>query len=312
MPEQVDFPRGEFQLIEWVRQRTAFHSQVPIGIGDDAALLAPTPGEEVLVTTDMLMDRRHFIVGETPPELIGRKSLAVNLSDIAAMGGRPLAAFISWALPRHCGRDLAQSLFTGMVELAKEFDVSIAGGDTNSWDGPLVINVTLVGETVGQRRILRSGAQPGDVIFVTGPLGGSLAGRHLTFTPRVREAIDLTQRVRVNSMLDLSDGIASDLRHILYQSRVGATLDAPSIPIHPDVDRQLPPSDQLRKALTDGEDFELLFTVSPGDAELLLAHPLKGCRPIRIGTIDTELGCRIHTERGVEPLPIGGWEHPLD
>jgi thiamine-monophosphate kinase len=312
MSGQVEFPRGEFQLIDWVRQRSAPHPQVPVGIGDDAALLVPTPGEEVIVTTDMLMDGRHFIVGETPPELIGRKALAVNLSDIAAMGGRPLAAFISWALPRHLGRNLAQSLFAGMAELAEDFQTSIAGGDTNSWDGPLVINVTLVGETVGQRRILRSGAQPGDVILVTGPLGGSLAGRHLTFTPRVREALELTQRVHVTSMLDLSDGIASDLRHILNQSRVGATLDAVAIPIHPDVDRQLPQPEQLRKALTDGEDFELLLTVSSGDADRLLASPPAGCVLTRIGTIDAELGSRIRTERGVEPLLTGGWEHPLD
>ena len=312
MSGQVEFLRGEFQLIDWVRQRSVSYPQVPVGIGDDAALLSPTSGEEVIVTTDMLMDGRHFIVGQTPPELIGRKSLAVNLSDIAAMGGRPIAAFISWALPRHQGRDLAKSLFTGMADLAREFDVSIAGGDTNSWDGPLVINVTVVGETIGQRRILRSGAQPGDVIFVTGPLGGSLAGRHLTFTPRINEAIDLVQRVRVNAMLDLSDGVASDLRHILNQSRVGATLDARSIPIHTDVDRQLPHKEQLRKALTDGEDFELLFTVSRSDAEQLLANPSLGWKPIQIGSIDAELGCRIQTENGIEPFPTGGWEHPLD
>lgn len=312
MSGQVEFLRGEFRLIDWVRQRSGPHPQVPVGIGDDAALLAPTPGEEVIVTTDMLMDGRHFIVGETPPEWIGRKALAVNLSDIAAMGGRPLAAFISWALPRNRGRDLAESLFAGMAQLAREFNVSIAGGDTNSWDGPLVINVTLVGETIGQRRILRSGARPGDVILVTGPLGGSLAGRHLTFTPRVHEAIELSQRVHINAMLDLSDGVASDLRHVLNQSQVGATLDANSIPIHPDVDRQLPHSEQLRKALTDGEDFELLLTVSPIEAEKLLANPPQGYSLFRIGVIDAELGARIKTERGIEPLPTGGWEHPLD
>lgn len=312
MSGQVEFLRGEFRLIDWVRQRSGPHPQVPVGIGDDAALLTPTPGEEVIVTTDMLMDGRHFIVGETPPEWIGRKALAVNLSDIAAMGGRPLAAFISWALPRNRGRDLAESLFAGMAQLAREFNVSIAGGDTNSWDGPLVINVTLVGETIGQRRILRSGARPGDVILVTGPLGGSLAGRHLTFTPRVHDAIELSQRVQINAMLDLSDGVASDLRHVLNQSQVGATLDANSIPIHPDVDRQLPQSEQLRKALTDGEDFELMLTVSPIEAEKLLANPPQGYSLFRIGVIDAELGARIKTERGIEPLPTGGWEHPLD
>ncbi len=303
---------GEFQLIDWIRARSAQHPQVPVGIGDDAALLVPTPGEEVIVTTDMLLDGRHFIVGQAAPELIGRKALAVNLSDIAAMGGRPLAAFISWALPRRGGRDFAQSLFTGMSKLAAAFDVAIAGGDTNSWDGPLVINVTLVGETVGGRRILRSGAQPGDSVFVSGPLGGSLGGRHLTFTPRVREALDLVQRVRVSAMLDLSDGMASDLRHILDQSGVGATLDARSVPIHSDVDHALPEPERLRRALTDGEDFELLFTLSPSEEQRLRAHPPVGWTPIRIGVVDAEPGCRLLTKSGIEPLPRGGWEHVID
>lgn len=312
MSGPVVFPRGEFQLIDWIRQYAGSHPQTLVGIGDDAAILAPTPGEEVIVTTDMLMDGRHFLVGETPPELIGRKALAVNLSDVAAMAGRPLAAFVSWALPRKHGRDLAQSLIRGMSNLARQFQVSLAGGDTNSWEGPLVINITLVGETVGQRRVLRSGAQPGDVIMVTGPLGGSLAGRHLTFTPRIREALDLTQRVKVTSMLDLSDGLASDLRHILNESHVGATLDSRSIPIHADVDRQLPPADQFRKALTDGEDFELLFTVSPEAAVRLATNPPDGWHPIQIGQIDAEPGCRLRSEVGIQPLPTGGWEHPIE
>lgn len=304
---------GEFQLIDWIRQHSLRHPQVPVGIGDDAALLAPTPGEEIIVTTDMLMDGRHFVVGQVTPQLIGRKALAVNLSDVAAMAGRPLAAFISWALPHHGGRELAESLFSGMAELAASFDVAIAGGDTNSWDGPLVINITLVGETVGGRRILRSGARPGDWIFVTGPVGGSLlSGRHLMLIPRVREALDLVQRVQISAMLDLSDGIASDLRHILNQSGVGATLVADSIPIHGDVDGSLPDAERLRRALTDGEDFELLFTTSPADGEQLLAHPPSGWTPVRIGTIDHQPGCRLLRNGQTENLPRGGWEHSIE
>lgn len=304
---------GEFQLIDWIRQHSMRHLQVPVGIGDDAALLVPTLGEEVIVTTDMLMDGRHFLVGQAAPELIGRKALAVNLSDIAAMAGRPLAAFISWALPRHGGRELAQSLYSGIADLAQTFDVAIAGGDTNSWDGPLVISITLVGETVGGRRILRSGARPGDWIFVTGPVGGSLlSGRHLMLTPRVREALDLTQRVQVSAMLDLSDGIASDLRHILSQSGVGATLDADSIPIHADVDHALSNTERLRRALTDGEDFELLFTTSPADGELLLDHSPREWKPIRIGVIDHQPGCRWRLNGKTESLPRGGWEHTIE
>ncbi len=304
---------GEFQLIDWIRQRASQHPQVPVGIGDDAAILLPSPREEVIVTTDMLMDGRHFVVGQCSPELIGRKALAVNLSDMAAMAGRPLAAFVSWALPRHGGRTLAQSLFAGMSELAEEFDVAIAGGDTNSWDGPLVISVTLVGETVGRRRMLRNGARPGDGVYITGPVGGSLrSGRHLTFTPRVREALDLVRHVPVSAMLDLSDGIASDLRHILQESGVGATLEGDAIPIHCDVDPTLPPTERLRRALTDGEDFELLWTASPDQLVPLGEYSPGGWKPVRIGTIDEVSGCRLRTAGHVTELPIGGWEHVID
>ncbi len=303
---------GEFSLIDWLRHRTARSPAVTLGIGDDAALLAPTPGEEVIVTTDMLMDGRHFIVGAVSPELIGRKALAVNLSDIAAMAGRPLAAFVSWALPRTGGRALAERLFSGMQDLADEYQVVIAGGDTNSWDGPLVINVTLIGETIGQRKVLRSGAQPGDGIYVTGPLGGSLSGRHLTFAPRVHEAQQLSQNIALHSMLDLSDGVASDLRHILTASGVGAAIEGDAIPIHTDVSAKLSKADRLRHALTDGEDFELLFT-APASAEQGLAQlQAEGLPCFRIGQIRASTGCVVIHEGTESPLLPSGWEHRID
>lgn len=303
---------GEFSLIDWLRQHSVGTTSVPVGIGDDAAILAPTPGEELLVTTDMLMDGRHFIVGQAAPELIGRKALAVNLSDIAAMAGRPLAAFVSWALPRAGGRELAERLFTGMQSLADQFQVAIAGGDTNSWDGPLVINITLVGETVGRQRVLRQGAQPGDGLYVTGPLGGSLAGRHLTFTPRLREARVLATVAKVTAMLDLSDGVASDLRHILRASQVGVDLDGASVPIHPDVSATLAPRERLQRALTDGEDFELLFTAPPLTTESLHDLQAQGVSCMRIGTIRSQSGCDLHWQGQTSPLPLGGWEHGID
>lgn len=304
--------RAEFQLINWLRQRSARHAQVRLGIGDDAAALQPSPGEQLLVTTDMLMDGRHFVVGQIDPRLIGRKALAVNLSDIAAMTGRPIAAFVSWALPSHGGRALAEGLFEGMADLARQFGVEIAGGDTNSWDGPLVINVTLVGETVGGACVTRSGAQPGDSILVTGPLGGSIHGRQFHFAPRIQEARQLAQAVKLSAMLDLSDGIASDLTHILRESGVGATLDEDSIPIHPDVDSTLPESERRQHALCDGEDFELLFTTSAAEAEELLRNPPPGMRLFRIGTIEAEAGFRLRRGHIVTPLSTGGWVHQFD
>ena len=304
--------RAEFQLIDWLRQRSARHPQVPLGIGDDAAALQPSPGEQLLVTTDMLMDGRHFVVGQVDPRLIGRKALAVNLSDIAAMAGRPIAAFVSWALPSHGGRALAESLFEGMAELAEQFGVEIAGGDTNSWDGPLVINITLVGETVGGACVTRSGARPGDSILVTGPLGGSIHGRQFRFTPRIQEARQLAQAAKLSAMLDLSDGIASDLTHILRESGVGATLDEAAIPIHSDVDPQLPDSERRRHALCDGEDFELLFTTSLAEGEKLLQTPPPGMRLFRIGTIEAHPGFRLRRGDVVAPVSNGGWVHQFD
>lgn len=304
--------RAEFQLIDWLRQRSARHPQVPLGIGDDAAALQPSPGEQLLVTTDMLMDGRHFVVGQVDPRLVGRKALAVNLSDIAAMAGRPIAAFVSWALPSHGGRALAENLFEGMAELAEQFGIEIAGGDTNSWDGPLVINITLVGETFGGACVTRSGARPGDSILVTGPLGGSIHGRQFRFTPRIQEARQLAQAVKLSSMLDLSDGIASDLTHILRESGVGATLDEASIPVHPDVDVSLPESERRQHALCDGEDFELLFTTSAAEGEELLRNPPPGMRLFRIGTIEAEAGFRLRRKDSVTPVSTGGWVHQFD
>lgn len=303
---------GEFSLIDWIRQQTLASPAVPVGIGDDAALLTITPGEELLVTTDMLMDGRHFRVSETAPDQIGRKAMAVNLSDIAAMAGRPLAAFVSWALPRSGGRTLAEGLFHGLHQMAREYGVSIAGGDTNSWDGPLVINVTLIGETVQGRRVLRSAAQPGDQIYVTGPLGGSLSHRHLTFTPRLHAARELVQRVDLHAMLDLSDGVASDLRHILRASDVGATLIAEQIPVHSDVSPHLAAPMRIQHALTDGEDFELLFTAPAISTEVLTQLREQGVDCYSIGTIRSAPGCTLRLGGQEGPLPVGGWEHSID
>lgn len=305
--------RDEFDLIDWIRQRSQLLPPVQVGIGDDAAVLAgPGSGERLLVTTDMLIEGRHFTFDTATAPQMGRKALAVNLSDIAAMGGRPTAAFISLALPTRHGRRIAEELYAGLEALAAEHGVAIAGGDTNAWDGPLVINVTLLGETTRGRAVLRSGARPGDQIFVTGPLGGSLpSGRHLTFEPRVREAQRLHALLNLHAMMDISDGLASDIAHIAKESEVGVVLHADRIPVHSDVDGSVSDMARLRHALSDGEDFELLLTVDPDDAARIRASG-EFSSLIRIGEVRQEPGCFLSTEEGLRPLEASGWVHHFE
>src|SRR5437763_11650701 len=161
---------GEFSFIDWIRSQTPGQAGVLIGPGDDTAALRLTPGLPCLVTTDMLLEGSCFRLAEAGPRLVGRKAMAVNLSDIAAMAGRPVAAVVSVGLPRHGGRALAEELYLGLRELADEFNTAVVGGDTNSWDGPLVISVTLLGEATPRGPVRRGGARPGDWLLVTGPL----------------------------------------------------------------------------------------------------------------------------------------------
>lgn len=303
-------PRGEFELIDWIRRRIPIHAQVPLGIGDDAALLKFTRAGEALVTVDMLMDGIHFTLDTATPFQIGWKALGVNLSDIAAMGGRAIAAVVSIALPRSRAWDLAQGVQDGIDALAKRFDVCIAGGDTNTWDGPLVISITALGEPLGQGPVRRGGAEPGDWILVTGELGGSIHGKHLDFVPRLEEVRELQSRVTLHSMIDISDGLAADLHHILEESHVGARLIADKIPISVAAQSATDGRSPLEHALGDGEDFELLFTLSPADAKNLLAAPPCATRLTHIGEIVPGSQCELLQADGqVVPLPPRGWRH---
>jgi thiamine-monophosphate kinase len=199
-----------------------------------------------------------------------------------------------------------------LLALADEFGVTIAGGDTNSWDGPLVVSVTALGTPVGTQPVLRSGARSGDWIFVTGACGGSLAGRHLTFTPRLVEAARLTKLVPLHAMIDISDGLAADLHHILDESRVGAMVEAAAIPIHADVGIPADDRTPLEHALSDGEDFELLFTVAAEDGPNLLSAWDHSTPLTVIGRITAESGCRLQSSDGtLADLPPLGWTHPL-
>jgi len=305
--------RPEFELIDWIRGQVRDRGTVSLGIGDDAACLKPNPDRELLVATDMLMEGVHFEFSSATPQQAGRKALAVNLSDIAAMGGRATAAFVSVALPSDRGMQFARDVHTGLIELANDHDVILAGGDTNSWNGPLVINVAVLGEPWMPRPVSRKGAQPGDWLFVTGALGGSLvSGRHLNFPPRLAEAQRLVNLVEVHAMLDVSDGLAADLHHILKASRVGAILFEPDIPLTQSAKTVNDGRSPLMHGLSDGEDFELLFAVAPEAGRQLLSSWNMVTSLTRIGEISTELDCRLRRADGkMELLPPIGWTHRL-
>ena len=300
---------GEFGLIEAIRRRVKTGGQVPLGIGDDCASLSFSSGAEVLVTTDMLMEGRHFVLGEATPAEVGYKAMAVNLSDIAAMAGRPIAAFVAVALPKASAAEVAKGILDGMLPLAESFGVTLAGGDTNAWDGPLVVTVTLIGEATRHGAVRRSGAKVGDAILVTGPLGGSLGGRHLRPSPRIAEALALVELTSIHAMIDISDGLASDLGHVLGESGgLGATIEARSIPIHDDA--RLMIGDPLDHALNDGEDFELCLTLDAVEADRLIADPPKGVVLYKVGTIEVHPGLRLRGVDGsVVELSAKGFDH---
>ncbi len=274
---------GEFDYIHWLRSRTPFDRRVLLGPGDDCALLAESE-HPWLITTDMLLEGSHFKLAEAGPVRVGHKAMAVNLSDIAAMAGRPVAAVVSVGLPRHGAKEIAEGLYRGLRTLADAFDTAIVGGDTNTWDGGLVISVTLFGQPTPPGAVRRAGARPGDWLLVTGPLGGSFLGKHLDFTPRVREAISLQQAAELHAMIDISDGLAADAHHICEESQCGAVLRAEAIPIHDTVNQMQDGRTPLEHALSDGEDFELAVAVSAEDGRRLIAtQPIAGISLSHIG-----------------------------
>jgi thiamine-monophosphate kinase len=303
---------GEFAYIDWLRRRTPADPRVLLGPGDDAEALGLTPGAPCLVTTDMLLEGSCFRLAEAGPRRVGRKAMAVNLSDIAAMAGRPVAAFVSVGLPRQGGRALGEELYLGLREVADAFDTALAGGDTNSWDGPLVINVTLLGEATPRGRVARSGARPGDWLLVTGPLGGSILGKHLDFTPRVREALRLHELVSLHAMIDISDGLAADVGHLCAESGCGAVLRRDAIPISEAARRMADDRTPLDHALGDGEDFELVFAVSPAEGQMLLAmQPVAGVTVTHVGECVGE-GLWLETAGLRRPLEARGYVHQLE
>jgi thiamine-monophosphate kinase len=264
-----------------------------------------------LVTTDMLLEGSCFVMAEAGARRVGRKAMAVNLSDIAAMAGRPVAAVVSVGLPREGGQALAEELYLGLRDVADAFDTAIIGGDTNSWNGLLVVSVTLLGEATERGPVCRSGAKPGDSLFVTGPLGGSIRGRHLDFTPRVKEALALHQLVEIHAMIDVSDGLALDLSRLCQESGCGAVIRAEAVPISADVHQMNDRRSPLEHALGDGEDFELLFAVDPGEGERLVRdQPIPGIRLTHIGECIAK-GLWLEEPGHCRVLPPIGYVHEL-
>jgi thiamine-monophosphate kinase len=245
---------GEFGLIEKVSKRTKVDKSVMVGIGDDAAVIRQDKKHYLLFTSDMIIEGIHFDLERSRPFDIGWKALGVNLSDIAAMGGIPRYAVISAGLPKRLDLRYVENIYSGLKSLARRFGVNIVGGDTTSSD-KLVIDISVIGRARKRELVLRSGAKAGDVLMVTGSLGGSIKGRHLRFTPRIHESQFLVRNFKINSMIDISDGLSGDLMHLCRQSRVGAKIYESLIPVSKE-------GGSIRSALQDGEDFELLFTAS--------------------------------------------------
>jgi thiamine-monophosphate kinase len=275
---------GEFGLIDLIRKNASRSSNVIRGIGDDTAVVSYNKDEYWLLTTDMLLENVHF-KKSMPPELIGRKALACNISDIAAMGGLPQYALVSLGASAPMSVAYIHKIYKGMLDLAKQYHVSIVGGDTVKSD-KLIINIALTGTVHKKHLITRAGAKCGDRIFITGPLGKSFATQHhLRFTPRIKESQFLMRHYHPTSMIDISDGLASDLRHILDESRQGAIIYEDQIPRRAKA--------TLAQALTDGEDFELLFTLSSDEAQRLKNNGFQGMAFYHIGEIVSSKGLQI-------------------
>lgn len=326
---------GEFGFIKRISSGCLVRAEnVLKGIGDDAAAFKTDADEITLVTTDLLVERVHFLRNATSGYNLGYKSLAVNLSDIAAMGGTAKEAFISIAIPENCSINFLDDFYKGIKNLAAEFDVNLLGGDTTRSKEDLVINICVVGSVPEDEILFRDSAQPGDIIFSTGFLGDSRAGLHLIvnnistgfkemkvlkeahFIPKIylREGRFLAQQGSVHAAIDVSDGLSSDLGHILEESNVGALLYAEKTPISQNLKRFCVKFkfDPVEYALTGGEDYTLLCTVSPDVADKVEQNYFKEFNlPLyAIGEISGsgkfEL---IYPDGQIRQVKPSGWDH---
>jgi thiamine-monophosphate kinase len=303
---------NEFELIAQLTKSLPANKSVVTGAGDDCAVLdLDSPEKLILFKTDAVVEGIHF-TKDTPPEKIGRKALARCVSDIAAMAGTPVAALVTIGLPEKFEPGFVTKIYDGLNALAEKYGVAVVGGETTTNPGRVLISIALIGTVTRGRQILRSGAKPGDAIFVTGELGGSLAERHLEFEPRLAEARWLAEHFAIHAMIDLSDGLAGDLRHILKAGGVGAELLKPAVPVSRAAKLRAQKKPAFAAALTDGEDFELLFTVGSGDAvKLLDAWKMKfsKLKLSCIGKIVAGDGILIRDRNGSHKLNAHGYVH---
>jgi thiamine-monophosphate kinase len=306
---------NEFELIAKLTKTLPLNKTVMVGAGDDCAVLDfGLPDKLLLFKTDAVVEGVHFEKG-TLPEKIGRKALARCLSDIAAMAGTPAAAVVTIGLPEHFKPEAVEKIYDGMNVLAKKHAVAIVGGETTANPERVFISVALLGTVSRGKQILRSTAKAGDAIFVTGELGGSPAGKHLDFEPRLAEARWLAENFPIHAMIDLSDGLAGDLRHLL-KAGLGAELLKSAVPLSratKEIARKNPfTKTPLTAALTDGEDFELLFTAAAGDAVKLLDAWKKQFPNLKLSCIGKMVagdGITIRDKTGAQKLNAHGYVH---
>lgn len=307
---------NEFELIARLTKSLPTNESVVTGAGDDCAVLdLGAPEKLILFKTDAVVEGIHF-TRETPPEKIGRKALARCLSDIAAMAGTPAAALVTIGLPKNFEAGFIEKIYDGLNALAAQVGVAIVGGETTTNPERILISISLLGTVPRGKQISRSGAKAGDAIFVTGELGGSLAGRHLDFEPRLKEARWLAKHFHIHAMMDLSDGLAGDLGHIIKASGVGAELLKRSLPISRAARLHARESSAAKPpavaALTDGEDFELLFTLAGKSAVALLdawKQQFPETKLTCIGKIVKGEGILLRDQHGSHKLQAHGYVH---
>jgi thiamine-monophosphate kinase len=307
----------ESELIAHLKPLLPTNDFVVTGAGDDCAVLElGAPDTQTLFKTDAVVEGIHF-TADTEPERVGRKALARCLSDIAAMGGTPTAAVVTLGLPRGFDPERVKALYRGLNRLAAQYQVAVVGGETTTNPGGWLVNVALLGTVPRGRARLRSGANVGEALFVTGDLGGSLAGKHLDFEPRLSEGRWLLEFAGVSAVMDLSDGLASDLPKLLAASGVpGAEVRKSAVPVSRAAREHARTSDLAKPpfvaAVTDGEDFELMFTVRSNRAVAVLdewKEQFPGVRLSCIGKLTEKSGVWVRGDDGLRPLPTRGYEH---